>query len=86
VGIEWAYKSDGDNHMSMRTNYEFRRALARAVQNSNTEKELSIKIANVMLGEIDDILVRAWSHLGDMGLVASQFKRIRSAVRKRIRK
>lgn len=70
--------------MSMRTNYEFRRALARAVQNARTEKELSSNVANVMLGEIDDILVRAWSHLGDMGLVASQFKRIRSAVKKRI--
>jgi len=70
--------------MSMRTNYEFRRALGRAVQNARTEKELSSNVANVMLGEIDDILVGAWSHLGDMGLVASQFKRIRSAVKRRI--
>ena len=70
--------------MSMRTNYEFRRALARAVQRARTEKELSNMIANVILGDIDDILIRAWSHLGDMGLIDSQFKMIRSVVKKRI--
>lgn len=70
--------------MSMRTNYEFKKALARAVQNARTEKELSSMVANVILGDIDDVTRRAWSHLSDMGLVDSQFKRIRSAVKKRV--
>ena len=83
MGVEGAYASDGDNYMSMRTNYEFRRALARNIT-KDTIEESNSGIANVILGELDDVLVRAWSHVSDMGVSVSEFKKIKSIVKKRL--
>jgi hypothetical protein len=68
----------------MRTNYEFRRALARVITTQDTIKESNSRIANVILGELDDVLVRAWSHVSDMGVSVSEFKNIKSLVKKRL--
>ena len=86
MGVEGAYASHGDYCMSMkiRTDTQLKDALVRAVQRARTEKELSSMVANVILGDVDSILIKVWSYLGDMGLVASQLKRIRAAVKKRI--
>jgi len=70
--------------MRIRTDTQLRDALVQAVQRAKTEKELSSMVANVILGDVDSILINVWSYLEDMGLVASQMKRIRSAVKKRI--
>jgi hypothetical protein len=70
--------------MSMRTNYEFRRALGRNIEIANTEEMMNSGVANCILGELDDVMRRAWSHVQDIGLTSNQFKRIKSLVKKRL--
>lgn len=70
--------------MSMRTNYEFRRALGRNVQISKTKAMLRSGVANCILGELDDVMTRAYSHVSDMGIPSTEFAKIKRLVKKRL--
>jgi hypothetical protein len=69
--------------MSMRTNYDLRRALGRSVQVFSKRERISY-IANVILGDLDDVLIRSASHLSDMGLTATEFAKVKRAIKKRL--
>lgn len=68
----------------MRTQYEYKKALSRAVQLSKTESQLANMIANVILGEMDVLMSRAWSDLKDMGLAESQLMRAKKVIKRRL--
>lgn len=70
--------------MSMRTNYEFRRSLVRSMQVADSKPTMRSMVANCILGELDDVMVRAWSHVQDAGMPAGEFAKIKRLIKKRL--
>lgn len=62
----------------------YRARLSYMLNNSKGVVDLRNKVANVILTNIDEQLVHAWSHLGDMGVPKSEFTKIRAIVKRRI--
>lgn len=62
----------------------FKRSLARSTYGARSAKEAHTIIVNRMLNELDGVLVKYWSALGDMGVSAAEFKKIRAQVKKRL--
>ena len=70
--------------MRIRTDSQFKDALLIALSRSENRTEAYRRISYVILGDIDSVLVNAWSHLGDMGLTKAEITKIRSLVKKRL--
>lgn len=70
--------------MKIMTDKQFKSALARVLQGTNTRIQRDSYIANTMLGEIDRVITNTWSHLGDMGINPKEFARIKRLVKKRL--
>ena len=81
MGVERSYASDGDNYMSENT---LKRSLAKGIYGAKSEAEATRVIIHRMLNELDGVLVKYWSALGDMGVSAGEFKKIRAQIKKRL--
>ena len=62
----------------------FKQSLARSTYKARTSAEAQSIVVRRMLNDLDAVLVKYWSALGDMGVEAAEFKRIRSIIKKRL--
>jgi hypothetical protein len=62
----------------------FKRSLARSTYKAKSESEAKAIIVRRMLNDLDGVLIKYWSALGDMGMSAVEFKKLRAQIKKRL--
>jgi len=68
----------------IRTSRELKEALVRVRMDSDNWTEVYRRSANVILGDIDAVMINAWSAMSDMGYTKADYNKIKSLVKKRL--
>lgn len=70
--------------MKIRAERELKAAFMVAMNRSHTKKDLETFSANVILGDLDAVMINAWSAMSDMGYSKVQYDKIKRIVKKRL--
>ena len=69
--------------MKIRSGNQLKAAFKIALNRSRTKKDVATFSANVILGDLDAIMINAWSAMSDMGYSKAQYDKIKKIVKRR---